>query len=180
MVASDDEQSCIARCLLGDHSAFEPLVKNYQRMIDSVCFRMTGSLEEAEDLSQATFVRAYRNLSQFRGEAKFSSWLYQIAVRLCINWQQSNRRRERLTKSFHEHASTEEHESDGQLGEEAQQALMTLHPKQRAAIVLTVFEGLNHAQAAQALGCSETTVSWRLFAARKKLKHALRQLKISP
>ena len=60
--------------------------------------------------------------------------------------------------------------------EAVQEALMGLHPKQRAAVVLTVYEGLNHAEAAKVLGCSETTVSWRIFAARKKLKRSLRAL----
>jgi RNA polymerase sigma-70 factor, ECF subfamily len=157
----------------GDSEAFESVVRQHQRMIHSLCYRMTGSLADAEDLAQETFIQAYRHLDGFRAEARVSSWLYRIAVNQCLNWQQ---RKQRLAQ-LHEEWSKQELELAGEdagRAQQVQEALLKLPPKQRAAVVLTTYDGLTHAEAAAALGCSETTVSWRLFAARSKLKRLLR------
>jgi len=172
MVATDDERGRIAASLQGDHEAFESLVKEYQRMIHAVCFRMTGSMAEAEDLAQETFVQAYQHLDSFRGEARFSSWLYRIAMNQCLNWQKQQQRRERVHADFAEQGGGEAPERDPRTALIAD-ALLKLPPKQRAAVILTSYEGLNHAQAAKALACSEATISWRVFAARAKLKKLL-------
>jgi RNA polymerase sigma-70 factor (ECF subfamily) len=79
---SDDEPGEIRRSLQGDHEAFESLVRRYQRMIYALTYRMTGSAADAEDLTQEVFIRAHHELAGFRAEAKFSSWLYRIAVRV--------------------------------------------------------------------------------------------------
>jgi RNA polymerase sigma-70 factor, ECF subfamily len=154
-----------------DADAFEDLVRQYQRMVHSVCYRMTGSSAEADDLAQETFIAAFKHFAEFRNQARVSSWLYRIAMNLCLNWQDKRRRSERLQQQW-----TEERERSG--GESArvgqvQEALLKLDPKQRATVVLTIFDQLTHAEAARALGCSETTVSWRMFVARRKLKRLL-------
>ena len=144
-------------------------------MIHSLCYRMSGSLADAEDLAQETFIHAYQHLDGFRSEARLSSWLYRIAVNQCLNWQ---KRRQRLDQ-LHKEWSEQDRETSGDDAGRAQQiqdALLTLPPKQRAAVILTTYDGLTHAEAAAALGCSETTVSWRLFAARGKLKRRLKNL----
>ncbi len=137
---------------------------------------MTGSLVDAEDLAQETFIRAYEQIGEFRGASKFSTWLYRIAVNTCLNWRQSEARRFQLhAQAAGEisewHADAEN--SPGDQANEIQAALLKLPAKQRAAIVLTIYDGLNHAEAARVLGCSETTVSWRVFAAKQKLKRWL-------
>ena len=174
----DTDHDLVLQCQTGDPAAFEKLIRNHQRMIHSLTFRMTGSPADAEDLAQETFIRAYEQIKSFRGTAKFSTWLYRIAVNTCLNWRQSEARR------FHLHANCAEELSAQQLNgehsaaatpanQQVQEALLKLPAKQRAAIVLTIYDGLNHAEAAQVLGCSETTVSWRVFAARRKLKQWL-------
>lgn len=180
---TDDEQGWIELSLRGDHEAFESLVRRYQRMVHSLAYRMTGSLSEAEDLAQESFIRAFQRLADFRGEAKFSSWLYQIAMHACLNWRTSHARREQVHRNWAEQervagakSSPEDRASEEQT-RQVQEALMKLPVKQRAAIVLTVYEDMNHAEAARVLGCSETTVSWRLFAARAKLKRLLKSAK---
>ena len=143
-------------------------------MIHSLTFRMTGSLTDAEDLAQETFICAYRQLDSYQGTAKFSSWLYRIAVNTCLNWRQRERRRDQIHTQWAESTAVAQSKSDtNTLGGEVQAALMKLPAKQRAAIVLTIYDGHNHAEAAKILGCSETTVSWRVFAARRKLKRLL-------
>ena len=90
---ADADIELVLQCQKGSPAAFEELVRNHQRMIHSLTFRMTGSLADAEDLAQETFLRAYEQIGAFRGSAKFSTWLYRIAVNTCLNWRQSEARR---------------------------------------------------------------------------------------
>jgi len=181
MARSDDDAQWIHKSQRGDTEAFSELVKRHQRMIHSLTLRMTGSMAEGEDLAQETFVRAYGQLGRFRGDAKFSSWLYRIAVNACLNFQKGNQRRLRVHAEWGRQQQIEaEGRSpchDDSVSQRVQEALLRLHPKQRAAVVLTIYNGVSHAEAAKVLGCSETTVSWRLFAARAKLKRWLKDLR---
>ena len=173
MVATDEHTRRIAQSRDGDHGAFEALIKEHQRMIYSLCYRMSGSPADAEDLAQETFIHAYQHLDGFRAEARFSSWLYRIAVNQCLNW----RKRQQRLAQLHEEWSRQELEASGDdtgRGQQVQEALLRLPAKQRAAVILTTYDGLTHGEAAAALGCSETTVSWRVFAARRKLKRLLK------
>ena len=175
---TDADAELVLQTQKGSPAAFEELVRHHQRMIHSLTFRMTGSLADAEDLAQETFIRAYEQIGTFRGTAKFSTWLYRIAVNICLNWRQSEARRFHLHANCakeisDQHANGENSPAKNGACEQVQSALLKLPVKQRAAIVLTIYDGLNHAEAAQILGCSETTVSWRVFAARRKLKRWL-------
>jgi RNA polymerase sigma-70 factor, ECF subfamily len=171
----DADEELVGLCRKGKAEAFEELVCRHQQMIHSLAFRMTGSLMDAEDLAQETFLRAYAQLGGYRGEAKFSTWLYRIALNTCLNWRQREARRIRF-QTRREETAEAAWAAQGMAREESEQcrrvqeALLKLPPKQRAAVVLTVYDGLNHAEAGKVLGCSETTVSWRVFAARRKLK----------
>ena len=173
MVATDDDKRRIVQSQNGDHGAFEALIREHQRMIHSLCYRMSGSLADAEDLAQETFIHAYQHLAGFRADARFSSWLYRIAVNQCLNWQKRKQRLERLHQQWGEQAQERSTDDPGQ-AQQIQDALLQLPPKQRAAVILTTYDGLTHAEAAAALGCSETTISWRVFAARSKLKRLLK------
>ena len=173
MVATDDDKRRIVQSQEGDHRAFEALIREHQRMIHSLCYRMSGSLADAEDLAQETFIHAYQHLDGFRAEARFSSWLYRIAVNQCLNWQKRKQRLDRLHQQWGEQDRERSAGDPGQ-AQRIQEALLQLPPKQRAAVILTTYDGLTHAEAAAALGCSETTISWRVFAARSKLKRLLK------
>jgi len=180
---ADADADLVLQTQKGSPAAFEVLVRQHQRMIHSLTFRMTGSLADAEDLAQETFLRAYEQIGAFRGTAKFSTWLYRIAVNTCLNWRQSEARRFQLQTNCAEefsaqHLNGETISSEDQSSQQVQSALLKLPAKQRAAIVLTIYDGLSHAEAAQVLGCSENTVSWRVFAARRKLKRWLSQAEV--
>ena len=175
---ADADAELVVQTQRGSPAAFEALVRQHQCMIHSLTFRMTGSPADAEDLAQETFIRAYEQIGAFRGTAKFSTWLYRIAMNTCLNWKQSEARRFQLQANCAEefsaqHANGENHATENGACQQVQVALLKLPAKQRAAIVLTIYDGLNHAEAAQILGCSETTVSWRVFTARRKLKNWL-------
>ena len=171
----DPDDALVRQSQNGDPAAFESLIRRHQRMICSLTYRMTGSFAEAEDLAQETFIRAYRQIGAYRAASKFSTWLYRIAVNACLNWRQ----REALRVEVHANwadanggrgAAGEPAPAWSERGGRVQAALLKLPAKQRAAIVLTIYDGLNHAEAAKVLGCSETTVSWRVFVARRRLK----------
>jgi RNA polymerase sigma-70 factor (ECF subfamily) len=178
MGESDEQQTWVERSRNGDHAAFAALIRKYQPMIHSLTYRMTGSVADCQDLAQETFIRAYQQLDSFNGASKFSSWLYRIAVNACLDWRRREARRSQIHADWNK-ANADKDPSTGASCElddssrEVQAALMKLPEKQRAAIVLTVYGGHNHAEAAKILGCSETTVSWRIFAARRKLKTIL-------
>ena len=172
MVAMDEDSRRVVHSQNGDHGAFEALIKEHQRMIHSLCYRMSGSLADAEDLAQETFIHAYQRLDGFRAEARFSSWLYRIAVNQCLNWQKQRQRLDRLHREWSQQDREPSRDGEAQANQ-IQAALLKLPAKQRAAVILTTYDGLTHAEAAAALGCSETTVSWRIFAARRKLKRLL-------
>ena len=168
----DEDHAWVEQSRRGDPDAFANLVRRYQHMIHALTYRMTGSLADAEDLAQETFIQAYRQLDGFRAEARFSSWLYRIAVNRCLNWRKRSQRQAQLLDDWGRNADAAPTAEDAR-ARQLQEALLKLPPKQRAAVVLTTYDGLSHAAAAHALGCSETTVSWRLFAARRKLKRLL-------
>ena len=180
---ADADADLVLQSQTGDPAAFEALMRNHQHMVHSLTYRMTGSLTDAEDLAQETFIRAYEQIGEFRGASKFSTWLYRIAVNTCLNWRQSEARRFQLqARAAGEisawHGGGEYSPADQ--ANEVQAALLKLPTKQRAAIVLTIYDGLNHAEAAHVLGCSETTVSWRVFTAKRKLKRLLTAGRAAP
>jgi RNA polymerase sigma-70 factor (ECF subfamily) len=170
------ESNLVARSQSGEAAAFEELVRQHQHMVHALTYRMTGSTADAEDLAQEVFLRAYERIGSFRGTARFSTWLYRIAINACLNWRHREARRHDLYAQAATELATQQAGRSNQAdvpADEVRTALLKLPAKQRAAIVLTIYDGLNHAEAAAALGCSETTVSWRVFAAKRKLKRLL-------
>jgi RNA polymerase sigma-70 factor (ECF subfamily) len=179
MAGSDNESKLIEQSLSGDPEAYAALVKEYQTMIRAVAFRMTGSPDDAEELAQDAFLRAHRQLGSFTGSSKFSTWLCQIAVNLSLDWRRREGRREEIHVIWAADVATNANNGDGfpdELSQRVQAALDRLPVKQRAAIVLTVYENQSHAEAAKTLNCTEATISWRVFAARRKLKRLLKDL----
>ena len=173
---ADADDDLVAQCRNGSDAAFEELVQRHQHMIHALTFRMTGSAADAEDLAQEAFIRAYEQMSAFHGRAKFSTWLYSIAVHACLNWRRDEARRFRAHANCAEEISASRAENaptQNDMAQHVQASLMKLPARQRAAIVLTLYDGLSHAEAAKILRCPETTVSWRVFAAKRKLKRWL-------
>jgi RNA polymerase sigma-70 factor (ECF subfamily) len=175
-----DRRVALARA--GDEGAFGELVREHQHMIHALTYRMTGSAEDAADLAQDTFVKAWQRLDTFRGDSSFGTWLHRIALNLCLNWRQRTERVRQLHAGLEEETGTSPAPGGDIESLEAErlrrvnEALQRLSPADRAAVVLTVFEGLNHAQAARQLDCAETTVSWRVWTARRKLRKWLSDL----
>ena len=175
---ADADEDLVLQSKNGSPAAFESLIRHHQHMVHSLTFRMTGSAADAEDLAQETFIRAYGQIRSFNGGAKFSTWLCSIAVHACLNWRRNEARRFQAQASCAEEMLAQNPQSgiasaENEMARQTQAALMKLPAKQRAAVVLTIYDGLNHAEAAKILRCSEATVSWRVFAAKRKLKRWL-------
>lgn len=185
----DIEAHLIDRARLGDRGAFEALLKGNERRAFRVAFAMLRNEADARDVCQESFVRAYRSLTTFSGEARFATWLHRIVVNSCID----RLRRSRLAPmSEYEDGCSADVDGDEtglapvRLGFDPAKALehteirgriaaalASLSPIHRAVFVLREIEGLSYAQIADRLGCAIGTVMSRLFHARRHLQRAL-------
>jgi RNA polymerase sigma-70 factor (ECF subfamily) len=179
MAGADDDSKLIEGSLSGDPEAYAALVNRHQRMVRAIAFRMTGSFDDSEELAQEAFLRAYQHLGSFGGVSKLSTWLCKIVINLSLDWRRRECRRADIHAKWAVDATSGQGSDGGfpdELSRRVQAALDRLPAKQRAAIVLTIYENQSHAEAAKTMGCTEATVSWRVFAARQRLKRMLKDL----
>src|SRR3990167_9839588 len=185
MVATDEE--LVAKSMAGDVDSFNQLVLRWERPIYALAYRVIGREEDARDVAQETFLRAYRALSGFKGQAKFSSWLYRITLNLCRDWIRRERRAPvmqapegvdiielagRATPS----ESIEDPVTRRQLGRAVGRVMSLLPDEQRTAIIMKEYHGLTFQEIAELLDCPLSTVKTRLYQGlsvlRKKLQDA--------
>lgn len=162
----------------GDETAFPRLVLKYRRQVYGLAYRFTRNHEEADDLAQETFLRAYTHLSSFRGESSFKTWLFRIVTNLSINLSQSSRLAKDSGEEPEEHHAQAEASALEDLLAQArsaalQRAIATLPPKQKETLLLKTYQDLTCEQVAEIMKCSVGTVKANLFNALKKLKQAL-------
>ena len=163
--------------IITDDQAFGKLVEKYKERIYSVVLRIAKNNEEAKDLAQEAFVKAYRNRNSFRGEAGFYTWVYRIAVNLALNY--INRNKERHSESIDDstpiaasHTPTDLIEQS-ELGEAISAAIDQLPPRQRTVFILRHYENKAHAEIAEILSITEGAVKANYHQAVLKLKTAL-------
>lgn len=168
-----DEIELISRAQEADAEAFREIFEHFYPMIHAFCYRSCLDQAQAQDLAQETFIKAARSLGSYRGDSPFKSWLYRIATNTTRDWLRQKVRQNRIEEMMREPwMEVAPHDGDPD-HERVAGALQSLPDDLRLAIVLTYYEGMNHAAAAQVLGCAETTVSWRVFRARRRLKAIL-------
>jgi RNA polymerase sigma-70 factor (ECF subfamily) len=182
----DEDREYVARVKGGEAEAFSHLVNKYRKPILNLIYRYTGRADEAEDLAQEVFLRAFRGLAHFKAQAKFFTWLYRIAVNLCL------RVRQRSSRFIFQ--SLDREDETGMTGEKGQgpdepqkelerqelqdkvrQAVMDLPDDQRIAVLLYRYHDLSYEDIAQVLNISMPAVKSRLHRARKALKDSLEQ-----
>jgi RNA polymerase sigma-70 factor (ECF subfamily) len=175
MPEADDDNVWVARCLRGDASAFEPLVRRYQRVLFSVAHRMLGNYEDALDATQNALVRAYEGLDSYDPNRRFFSWIYRIVVNECLNARRSKRASEPLSDAIEADSADGPLESVAAMERSAsiEAALVRLSEDHRLVVVLRHFADLSYSEMSEALGVPEKTVKSRLFEARQRLGELL-------
>lgn len=176
-LAELDEPALVAACLAGRRDAFDVIVERHRRTVYQLCYRFVGNHEDASDLAQDVFVRAYRGLQRFRGQSSLSTWLYRIGVNVCLN-------RVSVKQPFTEPIDARPHLDHRAVdpavellkGEQAAQvraAIAQLPRKQRATVILRVYHELSHEEIAGLLGSSVGAVKANFFHALGNLKKLL-------
>ena len=178
----EQEAAIVRKVLGGDANAFETLVLEYEKNVYNIALRMTGNSEDAADMTQEAFIKAYNSLQSFRGDSKFSVWLYRIVSNVCLDFLRSKNRRPTVSLSVEDDDGedtqldvADESQSpelllDRKLTRESvRRGLDSLPPDYRQILLLREIQGLSYDEIAQALGLEVGTVKSRIFRARKRL-----------
>jgi RNA polymerase sigma-70 factor (ECF subfamily) len=183
----EDDEALVRRARQGEPIAFDALVDRYKERLYATVYHMTSNHEDANDLVQEAFIKAYRSLHSFRGQSSFYTWIYRIAVNGTINFLK--RRRNRFQFSLDEldsaiqsdpdfvelqsHATPRREAGLSELQRKLNEALHKLSETHRAVVTMHDIQGMTHADIAKVMKCSEGTVRSRLFYARQQLQALL-------
>ena len=178
----EQELTIIRRVQHGDTESFSLLVAAYEKNVFNVALQMTGNREDAQDMAQEAFLKAYNSLSSFRGDSKFSSWLYRIVSNVCLDFRRRQSRRpsasltvedddgETLQLDIADESQSPETLLERKLTRDAvRRGLQELPEEQRQILLLREIEGLSYDEIAEAMDLEPGTVKSRIFRARKKL-----------
>jgi len=186
----DSDAHLVSRAIEGELPAFERLVSRYQNKIVGYAARMLSDADEAEDVAQEVFIKAYRSLDSFRGDAMFSTWLYRITTNLCIDRMRSKKRRPQQAYSLDE--PYDKDEGDGgreiadfsteptrevereELRRRVREVMAEMPEKMRTILIMCDMQGMAYEEIATVLDCPLGTVKSRLFHARADLGRRLR------
>lgn len=186
--AADSDQALVARVQNGDVAAFDFLVKKYRERLYAVIYNLTSNREDAADLTQDAFIKAFSSINRFQGKSAFYTWLYRIGVNTALSYLKRNRfRRFFSLENIQEEGSNAQvletlaakHKSErgallGELQEKLNEAMQKLSAKHRTVVVLFEIEGLSHQEIAEIVGCSVGTVRSRLHYAKQQLQAYLK------
>jgi RNA polymerase sigma-70 factor, ECF subfamily len=188
-----DDEALVRQAQQGSTSAFEELVRHYDRVVLRLAMNITGSYEDAQDIYQEAFLRAYRNLGRFRFECSFYTWIYRIATNLCLDHlrQRQLRNRDIITERFEEGdeetmldrvpdqrpaTSPERAALSREVRDRIRMALGRLSPRERVVFELKHYQGLKLQTVATMLNTTENTIKNTLFRATHKLRVELAEL----
>jgi len=182
--APADEEALVRRVRRGDLEAYDELVRRYQERIYATVYHMTSNHEDANDLAQESFIKAFQALKTFKGGSSFYTWLYRIAVNKTINFLKQ--RKNRIHMSLNDLDFNAEHDPDlvafvsdktprreaglAELQEKLNAAMLKLSEPHRLVVVLHDVQGLSHDEIAKIMDCNIGTVRSRLFYARQQLQ----------
>lgn len=187
LVAPVEENALVRRAQQGDLSAYDELVRRYQERIYATIYHMTANHEDASDLAQESFIKAYRALKSFKGDSSFFTWLYRIAVNKTINFLKLRKRRSVM--SLNDLDLNAEHDPDllaliceknprrdlnlAELQEKLNASMLKLSDVHRLVVTLHDIQGLSHEEISRIMDCNTGTVRSRLFYARQQLQALL-------
>jgi RNA polymerase sigma-70 factor, ECF subfamily len=167
MVDTDDA-AVVARCLAGEHNAYEVIVTRYHKGLFNVALRMLGNYEDARDATQTAFIKAYEHLDSFNPEQRFFTWLYRILKNECLNSLRGRRPAEPVSLGLPARPGADPVEVR-ERHQAVQSALLTLSLEYREVVVLRHFTDLSYDEIASTLGIPAKTVKSRLYTARQQL-----------
>ena len=185
---ADDDRSIVQRVQAGEVAAFDELIRKYRERVLAVIYNLTGNREDAADLAQDTFIKAFQSINRFGGQSSFFTWLYRIAMNSTITHLRKNRLRQFFSfEKIHEedHAAaeilaqlTDKKGADREmfvkeLQEKLNEALLKLSIKHRTVVTLFEIDGLGHQEIAEVMNCSVGTVRSRLHYAKQLLQAEL-------
>jgi len=190
--ADVSELDLVRRCQAGDTEAFDELVTRYRTRVFSMIYNMVHSEQDAWDLAQDSFLKAWKSIKRFRGSSSFYTWIYRIVMNVTIDWLRKKHVRG-AGAEFNDETQLREIDpasqtvpktealpyetmERGEIRTRIDQAIAQLSPEQRAVILMKEIEGMQYHEIAAALGCSIGTVMSRLFYARKKLQTLLKDV----
>lgn len=168
------DEELVARSMGGDVDSFNQLVIRWERPIYALAYRVIGREEDARDVVQETFLRAFRSIGGFKGQAKFSSWIYRIALNLCRDWIRKKKRTPvmqapegvdviEMAADVGPTESIEDLVARKAMSEVVARAMAVLPDEQRTALILKEYQGLTFQEIADLLGCPLSTVKTRLY-----------------
>jgi RNA polymerase sigma-70 factor (ECF subfamily) len=174
---TDSDEQILARVRAGETRQFENLVRRYQDAVYGMALRFMGSPVEAQDIAQEVFLRVHRGLEGFKGDARFSTWLYRITFNLCSDSLRRKRRPGRASVSLEDAGEIQDRRAgleQGLLDDEQKRAVRAalegLDEKYRSVLILLYYQELSYEQIAAVLQCPLKTVETRLYRARRQLR----------
>jgi RNA polymerase sigma-70 factor, ECF subfamily len=175
-VNEDDDATLVRRCREGDRAAFERIVVRYQKPVFNAALRLLRDPEDAKDVAQTTFLKAFEHLADYDPSYRFYSWIYRIAVNEALNALGSRKSFEGISGEEADKAPGPEQRVEGeQVGRAIEEALMRINPELRTVIVLRHFMHLSYQDMGDILLLPEKTVKSRLYTARQLLRDRLLQ-----
>ncbi|HMB81725.1 MAG TPA: RNA polymerase sigma factor [Vicinamibacterales bacterium] len=175
-----DERGLVDACLAQRTGAFDLIVERHRRAVYQLCYRFVGNHEDASDLSQDVFLRAYRGLRSFRGQSTLATWLYRIGVNVCLNRVGAKTTLGKLTEPMDERQFVDVHAESpsermlkDERGARVRAAIAQLPRKQRATLILRMYHEMSHQEIAGVLGSSVGAVKANFFHALGNLKKLL-------
>ena len=185
----DGDMAIVERVQAGDVRAFDQLVRKYRKQLFSVAYNLTSNREDAYDLTQEAFVKAFRSINSFKGNSAFFTWLYRIAINSTLNFLKRNRFRnffsfeniqenatsQEIVRALVARSKTEKIVLLNELQEKLNEALQKLSHRHKTVLVLFEIEGLSHQEISEIVGCSIGTVRSRLHYAKQQMQAYLRE-----
>ena len=186
------ELDLVKRCQAGETEAFDELVTRYRTRVFGMIYNMVHSEQDAWDLAQDSFLKAWKSIGRFRGQSSFYTWIYRIVMNVTIDWLRKKQVKgggaefdDAIRLTDIDPASKTVPKAEGlphetmernEIRSRIEKAIAQLSPEQRATVLMKEVEGMQYHEIADALGCSIGTVMSRLFYARKKLQNLLRDV----
>lgn len=182
-----EENKLVKKAVNGDNSAFEALMEEHMGIIYNIALRMAANQDDAEDMTQEIMIKIFRSLGSFKGNSKFSTWIYRVAVNTCLDELKKKKNKKHLSLDAEisgddgesqieikdDSPSPEKLAEQNELRDMVASAVKLLSDEHRAVIVLRDIRGMSYSEIAEILGCSDGTVKSRISRARAQLKMIL-------